>query len=70
MMYPNYFRIFPTSSMCSNQWVHQKSTTQPKTNKMTATGSQIKLKIGVVWMIFNANYKKCKNNSRGGVEGC
>ena len=45
MMYPSNFWKFPTFSMCSNQCMHQKSTNQPKTNKMAATGGQIKLTI-------------------------
>ena len=32
-------------NMCNNQWMHQKSTNQPKTNKMAATGFQIKLTV-------------------------
>ena len=51
-MYPSKWLKFLTFSMCSNQLVHQKSTNQPKTNKMAETGGQIKLIIDDVWMIF------------------
>ena len=45
MMFPSNFQKFPTFSICNNQLEHQKSTNQPKTNKMAATGGQIKLQL-------------------------
>ena len=42
-MYLSNFQRFPTFSKGSNQFLHQKSTNQPKTNKMASTGGQIKL---------------------------
>ena len=41
--------------MCSNQLVHQKSTNQPKTNKIAETGGPIKLKIVMCKQFLNAN---------------
>ena len=51
--YLSNFRKFLAFCMCSNQLVHQKSTNknQPKTNKMVASGGQIKLGLTT----FNAN---------------
>ena len=55
MKYPSNFQNFMTLSMCSNHLVHQKSINQPKTNKMAATGGQIK-------QFFNANTENAIKN--------
>ena len=47
-MYQGNFWKIPTFTMCRNQFVHQNSTNQPKTNKMAVTGGQIKMTIDVV----------------------
>ena len=48
------YRKFPTFSVCSNQWVHQKSNNKLKAKKTVATGGQIKVTVRCL-NIINAN---------------
>ena len=47
-------RKFQTFTVCSNQWVHQKSNNKLKPKKTVATGGQIKVTVRCL-NIINAN---------------